>query len=248
MTLKNMPDAFLTLDDSYHDASGYFRLPDGSFDGCNTERPVCQSWYWLIRMARAREILETGTYYGYSTCHLAAAVRDNGGGRVTTIDPWKLWHLWEGSELQSFIQWIPATSQDALPELYGRCLDVLVIDSVHTYGQSSWELANFEPLVRPGGLILMHDTLLHDGVGCAVAQLTASSRFEVVTLDTPRRSYPETIAEPVSMGFSIIRKKANGEPLRQIAEFVEMPEHIPDGPVPVLRQAGAPKFRSLTLK
>ncbi|HVJ61763.1 MAG TPA: hypothetical protein VM555_03530 [Tahibacter sp.] len=41
--------------------------------------------YMLARSSRARTIVEFGTSFGISTLHLAAALRDNGGGRVITI-------------------------------------------------------------------------------------------------------------------------------------------------------------------
>ena len=37
--------------------------------------------YMLARGANARNIVEFGTSFGISTLHLAAALRDNGGGR-----------------------------------------------------------------------------------------------------------------------------------------------------------------------
>ena len=38
--------------------------------------------YMLARAVRARSIVEFGTSFGISTLHLAAALRDNGGGRL----------------------------------------------------------------------------------------------------------------------------------------------------------------------
>lgn len=38
--------------------------------------------YLLVRSSKARAIVEFGTSFGLSTLHLAAAVKDNGGGRV----------------------------------------------------------------------------------------------------------------------------------------------------------------------
>jgi predicted O-methyltransferase YrrM len=38
--------------------------------------------YMLARSSRARTIVEFGTSFGVSTLHLAAALRDNGGGRL----------------------------------------------------------------------------------------------------------------------------------------------------------------------
>src|SRR5262245_8106610 len=38
--------------------------------------------YGLARATHARNVVEFGTSFGISTIHLAAALRDNGGGRV----------------------------------------------------------------------------------------------------------------------------------------------------------------------
>lgn len=42
--------------------------------------------YMLARSCRARMIVEFGTSFGISTLHLAAALRDNGGGRLITTE------------------------------------------------------------------------------------------------------------------------------------------------------------------
>ena len=42
--------------------------------------------YLLARGCRARTIVEFGTSFGLSTLHLAAALRDNGGGRLITCE------------------------------------------------------------------------------------------------------------------------------------------------------------------
>ena len=42
--------------------------------------------YMLARASGARSIVEFGTSFGISTLHLAAALRDNGGGRLITTE------------------------------------------------------------------------------------------------------------------------------------------------------------------
>jgi predicted O-methyltransferase YrrM len=42
--------------------------------------------YMLARGSQARSIVEFGTSFGISTLHLAAALRDNGGGKVITTE------------------------------------------------------------------------------------------------------------------------------------------------------------------
>ncbi len=61
--------------------------------------------YMLARSIRASSIVEYGTSFGISTLHLAAALRDNGGGRLITseFEPSKVVrarrHLTEGGVL-----------------------------------------------------------------------------------------------------------------------------------------------------
>ncbi|CAD5267607.1 Methyltransferase [Bosea sp. 62] len=49
-------------------------------------REAGQLLYMLARSSRARAIVEFGTSFGISTLHLAAALRDNGGGRLITTE------------------------------------------------------------------------------------------------------------------------------------------------------------------
>jgi predicted O-methyltransferase YrrM len=42
--------------------------------------------YQLVRATGARQLVEFGTSFGLSTLHLAAALRDNGGGRLITTE------------------------------------------------------------------------------------------------------------------------------------------------------------------
>jgi predicted O-methyltransferase YrrM len=50
------------------------------------DRDKAEYVYLLCRATGARRIVEAGTSFGVSTLYLAAAVRDNGGGLVTTCD------------------------------------------------------------------------------------------------------------------------------------------------------------------
>jgi predicted O-methyltransferase YrrM len=50
------------------------------------DRDKAEFVYLLCRANGARRVIEAGTSFGVSTLYLAAAVRDNGGGLVTTCD------------------------------------------------------------------------------------------------------------------------------------------------------------------
>jgi predicted O-methyltransferase YrrM len=49
-------------------------------------RDTAQLLYMLVRATGASSIVEFGTSFGISTLHLAAGLRDNGGGRVITTE------------------------------------------------------------------------------------------------------------------------------------------------------------------
>ncbi|HVJ41631.1 MAG TPA: class I SAM-dependent methyltransferase [Dongiaceae bacterium] len=113
--------------------------------------------YMLARSMGARHIVEFGTSFGISTLHLAAALRDNGGGHLISseLEPSKaaaaraniaaaglsdLVEIREGDALQTLARDLPAVIDlvllDGAKGLYPDILDLL------------------EPRLRPGALIL----------------------------------------------------------------------------------------------
>jgi len=64
--------------------------------------------------------------------------------------------------------------------------DMLFLDSDHHYDTIINEIIRFEPLLKENGLLVLHDTVYYDGVALAVKQLMENSRFELVTLPSPR--------------------------------------------------------------
>jgi predicted O-methyltransferase YrrM len=99
--------------------------------------------YMLARGNGARAIVEFGTSFGISTIHLAAALRDNGGGKVigTEFEPSKLAHaranlaeagladlvdIREGDALETLARDLPDTIDlvllDGHKPLYGKVL------------------------------------------------------------------------------------------------------------------------------
>jgi predicted O-methyltransferase YrrM len=49
-------------------------------------RETARLLYMLVRSTGARSVVEFGTSFGISTLHLAAGLRDNGGGRLITTE------------------------------------------------------------------------------------------------------------------------------------------------------------------
>ncbi|WP_292034946.1 MULTISPECIES: class I SAM-dependent methyltransferase [unclassified Brevundimonas] len=233
----NLPERVLSVIAAYDAASGCYRREDGSLDPCHTEVETLEMWNGLLKCIKPKTVVETGVYFGLSTCYIAAALRDSGvqDAKVYSIDPWDLDHYWRESDLEQYIEFLQMTTQEAAPKLAGLEIDVLCIDSIHTYEQSSWELATLEPQVREGGYIIMHDSLFFDGVGRTAKHLYDSPRFEVMTFETPRTSRVPTVDSPVPMGCTIARKIRNGAPFTRDPAWLPVPEGLPAGPLPLLR-------------
>ncbi len=113
--------------------------------------------YMLARSMRARSIVEYGTSFGISTLHLAAALRDNGGGRLITseFEPTKVVqarkHLLEGG----VIDLVEIREGDALITLSAdlpETIDLLLLDGAKSLYPEILSLV--ESRLRPGAIII----------------------------------------------------------------------------------------------
>jgi predicted O-methyltransferase YrrM len=89
--------------------------------------------YMLARSSGARTIVEFGTSFGISTLHLAAALRDNGGGRLITseFEPSKVARAREHITEGGLIDLVEIREGDALKTLsvdLPETIDVLLLD------------------------------------------------------------------------------------------------------------------------
>lgn len=89
--------------------------------------------YMLARANGARAIVEFGTSFGVSTVHLAAALRDNGGGRLigTELEPQKAERARANLSAAGLADLVDVREGDALETLaYGlpETIDLLLLD------------------------------------------------------------------------------------------------------------------------
>jgi predicted O-methyltransferase YrrM len=113
--------------------------------------------YMLARSTRARAILEFGTSFGISTLHLAAALRDNGGGLVITseFEPTKVAHARANFIAGGLSDLIEIREGDALETLahdLPERIDLLLLDGAK--GLYPAVLALAEARLRPGAFII----------------------------------------------------------------------------------------------
>ncbi len=110
-----------------------------------------------------KTVLELGTGTGESTVAFLSAAKKI-GGRVYSvdIDPCEKAHAAvKAHGLEKYWTFIQGSS---LEVPWGRKIDHLFVDTVHTYEQVTAELKKYEPQVRRGGLITLHDIVTWPGV------------------------------------------------------------------------------------
>ncbi|MGX9425008.1 MULTISPECIES: O-methyltransferase [Bradyrhizobium] len=115
---------------------------------------------WLYMLARgcgARTIVEFGTSFGISTLHLAAALRDNGGGRLITseFEPSKVARARDNLTAGGLIDLVDIREGDALQTLsvdLPDTIDLLLLDGAK--GLYPAILSLVEGRLRPGAFIV----------------------------------------------------------------------------------------------
>src|ERR1700733_12967468 len=116
--------------------------------------------YMLARSSCARTIVEFGTSFGISTLHLAAALRDNGGGHLITseFEPSKAARARANLTAGGLIDLVEIREGDALQTLSSdlpETVDFVLLDAAK--GLYPDILSLLERHLRPGAFIVADD-------------------------------------------------------------------------------------------
>lgn len=128
-----------------------------------------------LRRTGASSALELGTAHGASAAYIAAALRANGGGRLTTIDRYHFANpspeetleragLTDAVELiriphSSYVWWLK-DRVIARSDAHGNCdplYDFCYIDGAHNLAVDGLAVVLVERLLNPGGWVLLDD-------------------------------------------------------------------------------------------
>lgn len=113
--------------------------------------------YMLARATNARSIVEFGTSFGLSTIHLAAALRDNGGGRLITseFEPGKLATAKANLVEAGLADLVELREGDALETLavdLPEAIDLVLLDGAKALYPDI--LDRVESRLRPGAILI----------------------------------------------------------------------------------------------
>jgi len=121
---------------------------------------------FLVRLTGARQIVEVGTFTGFSTLSMAQALPD--GGRVIACDVSEEWTAvgraaWADAGVADRIDLRIAPAIETLRALPGgRWIDLVFLDADKGSYVDYWE--ELVPRMSPGGLLVVDNTLYHGQV------------------------------------------------------------------------------------
>lgn len=132
--------------------------------------------YDFIRRIKPDHILELGFFHGKSTCYMAAALEENGGGVITTIDSRQAKNLSPNiqnvlakARLEKYVNIIYSDisynwelmkiiqDHSDKPHSCDSIFDLCFIDGAHTWNTDGLAFFLTEKLLRPGGWIIFDD-------------------------------------------------------------------------------------------
>jgi predicted O-methyltransferase YrrM len=156
-------------------------------DSQSTEVEVLDLLKSLVVALKPQLIVETGTFLGHGTTRLAEGARENGFGKVITIefDPAIRQRALSRFESMGLSSWIESRLESSLDTVIDGTIDFLFSDS-HLANREA-EIRRLLPQLDPRGVLVIHDASSHFKlVREAALRLEAEGLISTVLLSTPR--------------------------------------------------------------
>jgi predicted O-methyltransferase YrrM len=114
----------------------------------------------------AAQVIEVGVGAGNSSAAWLTGLAQT-GGRLWSVDIEPTPAAWELQDICP--EWTYVVGDSIACEPFApHGADILFIDSLHTFEQTLAELEVYVPHVKPGGVVLLHDTGTHPPVAQAI--------------------------------------------------------------------------------
>lgn len=173
---------------------------------CSAGSDISLHLPFLFEEAKRKTVIELGVRSGNSTSAFLAAAKE-----VWSVDinvprvpeEWldlRYWNFLQSDDLSDeCAAWLPAET------------DVLFIDSDHTYEHALAELEKYGPRVRPGGVILLHDTQYEKQGGLDIDTGRPTGPVAKAATAYCKRKNLTWENRPGSYGLGVIRIPRSGE-------------------------------------
>lgn len=226
--MSNSPDEIISpLSEPFRSMlrSMYDREPQIGSDGqrhtmLENTRIIPEQGMWLYslcRQVKPKAILEIGLAYGFSTIYFLAAIRENGLGNHTAVDPFQ--DDWQGiGKLQAqkldmgdCFRLVEEMSAPALVHFAdrGEMFDVIFIDGNHVFDAIVVDFALSAELCPMGGHIILDDMWM------------PSTRTAAAFIRTNREDFEE-VSTPVSNVAAFRRISKDARDWNHFVEFSEV--------------------------
>lgn len=173
----------------------YWHSPDSEA----TENEVSEFIGSVVRLIQPEFVLETGTYHGHTTYEIGLALRDNGHGRVVSLDSDRgaveiaTHRINEAEEVYDDaslpIQILHMNSMEYMPP---QPIDFAFFDSWQEGRHLEFMRFYRERLLRSGAIVAFHDTAPHHQVRKHVIKLGLATEehggafISIIDFHTPR--------------------------------------------------------------
>lgn len=127
-----------------------------------------QFLYGLMRMMRPEIVIEIGVSAGHSTCWIAKALQDNGGGNLISVDNWSRAHggaaqgpgtarkRLKDCGLDKYVKLVTMDSQVFLKQRADRGANIVWVDGDHSYERAKLDTQQALRVARD--MVIVHDT------------------------------------------------------------------------------------------
>ena len=127
--------------------------------------------YYLCRILKPKNVVETGVAYGASSAYILKALQDNGFGTLHSID--SVFRPWQSEEMIGKVipknlknRWnlVLGKSSKKLKNLFDEFgdVDIFIHDSLHTYKNMMFEFNITLEKINKNGMIISDDVLGND--------------------------------------------------------------------------------------
>lgn len=148
--------------------------------------------FWLARRCPIDgRALEIGSYLGASTCFIGAGMRGQGAALVC-IDTWRNETMGDGlrdtheefmqnvAGIRALITTVRSPSSSVAAASLGASFDLVFLDGDHSYEQVRQDFALVSTCVKPGGIIVFHDSACFEGVSRVIGEALTTGRWQLV--------------------------------------------------------------------
>ncbi|AXC14010.1 O-methyltransferase [Acidisarcina polymorpha] len=156
-------------------------------DSQTTEVEVLELLKTLVTTLKPKLVVETGTFLGHGTVKLAEGVKENGFGKVITVEFDASIHARAVKRFEDsgLAPWIESRLESSLETVIDGSIDLLYSDS-HLANREA-EIQRLLPQLDPRGVLVIHDASSHFKlVPEAALRMEAEGLISAVLLSTPR--------------------------------------------------------------